>query len=94
MVPSSVLTQVERDKEQQRVLKVSHKLTGIFHRSEQRQFVKEESPRQSVVSEVKLQEKPNKYCTFFNTTLSQSLFKFKLLTKEQILTWIRLNQRC
>ncbi len=83
-------------REQRRGLKVSHKPTAIFHGSEQRQALDSESVQQSAVSEVRSQEKPKKYCPFCNTTqhyLNQCS-NFKLLTKEQIVTWIRSNKRC
>ncbi|XP_048030334.1 uncharacterized protein LOC125279307 [Megalobrama amblycephala] len=83
-------------KDQQRVPKLSHKSTAIFHGSEQSPVSKTESVRQKTVSEVRTLEKPKKYCPFCNTTqhyLNQCS-NFKLLTKEQIVTWIRSNQRC
>lgn len=83
-------------KDQQRVPKVAHKSTAIFHGREQSPVSKVEVVRRNTVSEVRSLEKPKKYCPFCNTTqhyLNQCS-NFKLLTKDQIVTWIRSNQRC
>lgn len=83
-------------KDQQRLPKVSHKSTAIFHGSEQKPVSKAESVHRNAVPDVRSLEKPKKYCPFCNTTqhyLNQCS-NFKLLTKEQIVTWIRSNHRC
>nr|XP_055052534.1 uncharacterized protein LOC129438043 [Misgurnus anguillicaudatus] len=83
-------------REQQRGPKVTHKSTAIFHGSEQRQPPKADRSCYNAAEEGKPLERPKKFCPFCNTTqhyLNQCS-NFKLLTKEQIETWIKSNQRC
>lgn len=84
---------IQRNQYKQRTLKSA----TILHWSDRRERSKTEPQIfRSMSAEEKLGEKPKKFCPFCNTTqhyLNQCV-DFQTLTREQVESWIRSNQRC
>ncbi len=74
---------------------VPQKLTTVVHGREQK-VGSLENPKAGYADSDRSQENPKKYCPFCDTVqhYMNQCSNFKLLTKEQIETWIRTDNRC